>query len=328
MGGVMRQIEIEGWVLEVANNIKQGRPVEDARVEIKSAWPEPKQAARRIAGHANAAHGEPILWIIGIDDKTREIKGADKNDLASWYPQMKAEFNDLAPLITDHNIPYEGKTIVALLFETERAPFVVKNSVHGNQGAGPVSFEVPWREGTSVRSATRSDLIRLLLPLERLPEVKILGLHLLAAMSARTTTGWRLAAKIYIASRTKGELIIPFHACSATADIGDQRMRVTFDTVHLMPYPRTNPGVTPSLTVRHSPSELIVASAGMAIFYGDGTSSTTELGTNVGDPAHIRIDLVHAHDSRPVTLVQTIKSNPTSANTGQWGTWGTPVSEW
>jgi len=55
----MRRIEIEGWALKVADSIKHGRPVEDARVEIKSTWPEAKQGARRIAGHANAAHGEP-----------------------------------------------------------------------------------------------------------------------------------------------------------------------------------------------------------------------------------------------------------------------------
>ena len=149
----MRLIQIETWAIKVADDIKQGRPVEDARVEIKSKWPEdPNGAARRIAGHANAPHSEPILWIIGIDDTKREVVGADKNDLASWYPQVQAEFRELAPIVTDLNIPYDGKTIVALLFDTERAPFVVKNPVYGKQGGGPVSDEVPWREGTKCHS--------------------------------------------------------------------------------------------------------------------------------------------------------------------------------
>jgi hypothetical protein len=36
----------------------------------------------------------------------------------------------------------------ALLFDTSRRPFVVKNPVYGNVNGGPVAFEVPWREGT------------------------------------------------------------------------------------------------------------------------------------------------------------------------------------
>ena len=107
----MRLTQIEAWALKVADDITQGHPVEDARVEVKSKWPEPNGAARRIAGHANAAYGEPILWIIGIDETKREVVGADKNDLASWYPQVQAEFSELAPNVIDLNVPYGEKTM-------------------------------------------------------------------------------------------------------------------------------------------------------------------------------------------------------------------------
>lgn len=142
----MRLTQIEAWALKVADDITQGHPVEDARVEVKSKWPEPNGAARRIAGHANAAYGEPILWIIGIDETKREVVGADKNDLASWYPQVQAEFSELAPNVIDLNVPYGEKTMVALLFDTERAPFVVKK---------PCVWQT--RRGASVR---RSSLAR------------------------------------------------------------------------------------------------------------------------------------------------------------------------
>jgi hypothetical protein len=54
----MRRAELEAWVLEVLERVEQGKPVEDSRVELKREWPDPERAARRIAGHANAARGE------------------------------------------------------------------------------------------------------------------------------------------------------------------------------------------------------------------------------------------------------------------------------
>lgn len=53
------------------------------------------------------------------------------------------------------NIDVDDKTIVALLFETTSAPFVIKvpNSDR---------LEIPWREGTRTRSATRAEVLRML----------------------------------------------------------------------------------------------------------------------------------------------------------------------
>ncbi len=64
----MRPADLEAWVLQLIELLDRGARVEDARVELKADWPEPARAARRIAGHANAAHGDPILWVIGVDE--------------------------------------------------------------------------------------------------------------------------------------------------------------------------------------------------------------------------------------------------------------------
>jgi hypothetical protein len=64
-------------------------------------------------------------------------------------------------------VPYEGKTLVALLFETGRAPFVVKTRDE--------FLEVPWRVGTRTNSARRSDLVRLLVPVVKLPDFELLS---------------------------------------------------------------------------------------------------------------------------------------------------------
>ena len=319
----MRLTQIEAWALKVADDITQGHPVEDARVEVKSKWPEPNGAARRIAGHANAAYGEPILWIIGIDETKREVVGADKNDLASWYPQVQAEFSELAPNVIDLNVPYGEKTMVALLLDTERAPFVVKNHVFGKQGGGPVSDEVPWREGTKIRTATRSDLIRMLTPLEGLPELQLLRMYLLANRRDPKSLSWHLVAQVYVSSKTRGEMIFPFHACSAMADIGDHHRRVNFGDIAIMPYPHPHPAAPSSPTIQFSSTEIIIASAGMVTLSASSEMFLAEFEYNIEVPAHIRIELVQAHDSRPVILAKSIQSNPTQRRSGQWGLWGT-----
>lgn len=121
----MRTHEIENWALNIIDRVKAGHPNEDHRVELKAAWPDPYKAARRIAGHGNAARGESFLWLIGVDKKLG-VKGVSMTDLARWYAQVESQFDGLAPDMTPLNIHVDGNTIVALLFESDRAPFVIK----------------------------------------------------------------------------------------------------------------------------------------------------------------------------------------------------------
>jgi len=307
----MRPMQVEARALSIVDSLLKGQPIEDSTVEVKAEWPEnSNQAARRIAGHANAAGGESILWLIGIDERGRSVTGADKKEMANWFPSVESEFNDrLAPsVICDLNIAYDGKTFVALLFDTSRAPYVVKNSMYGKENGGPVSLEVPWRLETSIRSATRSDLIRLLLPLEQLPVVKILGAYLLSNITDTNTLAWRLEMKIYMVSRTKGKVVFPFHSCSASVDIAGNPRHAELNEIFLEPFPRAVPGEHRSLTVHGSPTEIIVDGAGMAIFNGFGRSSRTKFGDHIGDAADVRVELVQAHDSRSITLAHSIKA--------------------
>jgi hypothetical protein len=158
--------EIEAWALRVIEGVERHQPNEDTRVELKAEWIDPEKAARRIAGHANEMRGEPILWLIGVDER-RGVIGAEPNDLSTWWPQVKAKFDGPVPRPRDMVVYLKEKALVALQFETDQLPYVVKNP----QG-GLVQLEVPWREGTAVRSANHSDLIRLLSPLQR-PVLKI-----------------------------------------------------------------------------------------------------------------------------------------------------------
>jgi hypothetical protein len=53
----MRPPEIEAWALDVIRRVSSGQPHEDFRVELKADWITTEKAARRLAGHANAARG-------------------------------------------------------------------------------------------------------------------------------------------------------------------------------------------------------------------------------------------------------------------------------
>src|SRR5947199_9982722 len=122
----MRKHEIESWALTVIERVRSGAANEDSRVELKREWILPDKAARRLAAHANSALGEPILWLIGIDQKSGELVHS-QNDLAGWWPSVKSYFDGIAPDVIDVAVSVNGKTIMALYFDTERRPFVVKS---------------------------------------------------------------------------------------------------------------------------------------------------------------------------------------------------------
>jgi hypothetical protein len=122
-------------------------------------------------------------------------------DLGIWWGQVTAQFDEVAPAMSDILVHLPGGgTVVALCFETDRAPYVVKNP-----DGGRVQREVPWREGTALRSAKRSDLVRVLLPAQAAPRLDVVSARLYATPH-RDNAGrqvdspdmdWRLDATVY-----------------------------------------------------------------------------------------------------------------------------------
>jgi len=218
----MKSSEVERWVHEIVERLKAGQPLEDSRVELKSAWINAEKAARRIAGHANAARSDLILWVVGLDEKSGVV-GAGREDLAEWWARAKEQFDGLAPDLDSYDVPVDDKTVVALLFVTDRAPFVVKNPAYSGKDGGPVQFEVPWREGTATRSARRADLLKLLVPLQALPKLEARS----GAVCAHPVTGpngnrelkWKLTLQLYVEPTSEKPVTIPFHKCTVTIEM-------------------------------------------------------------------------------------------------------------
>src|SRR5687768_5866162 len=115
--------QIEHWAREVIERVKARQPVEDARVELKSDWPrEHRKAARQIAGLANAARGEPVLFLVGVDEKAGTVSGAAMTDLVAWHAQVVRCFDSVSPIMHEHAFGIDGHTVVALQFDTIAPP--------------------------------------------------------------------------------------------------------------------------------------------------------------------------------------------------------------
>lgn len=225
----MKSIEIESWALRVLERVKVRSPIEDSLVELKSTWPEAEKSARRIAAHANAARGEPILWLIGVDEKGGVV-GAALQELSSWFPKVEQFFVDVAPSLQHLNVTHEGKVVVALCFDTSRFPYVVKNPAYGTV-SGVREYEVPWREGTRTRSASRNELILMLNPSVKVPKVEILDgeIRFVPMATDPASHELRFTLKVYVVPLSDAPLTFPFHKCQAILSHNGQTISDKFN---------------------------------------------------------------------------------------------------
>jgi len=306
----MKAHQIENWALRVVDRVEGHQPIEDSRIELKSIWPTDfAKAARRIAGHANAARGEPVLWLIGVDENTG-VHGANYEEFADWYSGIRSQFDEaFAPPVTEINVPYNGKTIVALLFDTERAPFVVKNSVYGSSGGGPVSLEVPWREATAIRSATRADLITLLVPIQDVPGCESLGGRLIAnTTEVPGKIRWFLELWLYLHPKNNQRIVIPEHRCEITFEVPGCVPRTYFHEVDFLVYPRSN--------MTEVNSGVQIEGAGPLALHA---WRTTHLQPHNVANAQITATLIPASSERPILITDTLYPTPLEPETfGYW----------
>lgn len=170
----MRAIDLETRVITAVDQIRAGKSVEHDFIECKRDWPK-ENKARQLAASLNRAGGDPVIYIIGIDEKTGEVFDVLGTEVSDWWGQITPKFDQTPPEMVRH-IPVpvgdEGAQVMAVAFASDRAPYVVKTGV-----ANP-SLEVPMREGTSTRTARRDELLRLLIPTATVPQAVILDAEL------------------------------------------------------------------------------------------------------------------------------------------------------
>lgn len=325
----MKKQEIEFKVLNIIDRLEKGQPIEDNEIELKSEWPRDHfKAARRIAAHANSARGETIIWIIGIDEK-KGVVGANFEELSNWYAKVRSRFDQmLAPNLVSLAIPYNGKTVVALVFETDRSPFVIRIP---NSSPGPVTHEVPWREANSTRSARRSDLIKLLYPINKRPSLEILDgkIELQKSISNIGQNGsyqWNLSMKVYFVTYSNETVVFPFHRCKILFRAQGQPDEKKFSNIRIAPptsySSREFKEKTQSLTVNSTENEVLINTAGMGYITAEYFSST-DPGAKLFEEIEVKTLLKTHHSDDPILLeaVFTLvphRAQPSERLLGEW----------
>jgi hypothetical protein len=283
----MKTHEIEDWALRVIQRILSGGDVEDFRIELKREFIDPEKAARRIAGHANSAGGEPILWIIGVDDKNRRLVDV-RAELANWWSSVQSRFDGIAPRLIDVAMSVEGKNVIALFFETDRRPFVVKTA------PGRPELEVPWRDGTRVRSASRDELVRLLVPVAQLPNFEVLAARLgiqEIQSSAPPVFELKLRLTVYVTPKNDVRLVFPFHRTSCICELNESSVSFGQIALHEIVSPQSG-GFRigdPHATIRSSATELIVTGPGSFEFLAAYATGSRDLAAAMSKRDRVKI---------------------------------------
>lgn len=337
----MRIQEIEAWGLSVVELVKSGKKVEDDRVELKSIWLDPQRAARRIAGHANSSLGSVILWIIGLDE-TGIIHSSDV-EFSNWWPQVNSHFEGVTPRPRYRVLKVsQTESVHVLLFETEEGPYIVKNEKYGSSNGGCVEREVPWREGTSVRSAYREDLIRMLIPTVKVPHLDPISMRVSLTRSSPETEDsaepilstnhfkWFVALELYVAPKDDKQVVIPVHTSQLECKISNLApiiFKPTFSPY--VSYYHGTPGIN---TIVESP--LIRATKSEVILDGPGrlniNCQLVELPRQIptADEIETKLVLGVVNSHKPVIcrnkLVQTLSDQDTIT----WELTSTAVIHW
>ena len=326
----MKKQDIEYKVLDILERLDKGQPIEDDKVELKAEWPKDHfRAARRIAAHANSARGESILWLIGVDEKKGAV-GADFEELSIWFAKVRSCFDQLlVPNLISLGVPYNGMTVVALLFETERSPFVIKIP----DGNGIVTREVPWREANSTRSARRSDLIKLLYPIQKNPRFELLDgkIELQKSLASRDLDSlyqWTLTLKLYLVTFSSETVVFPFHRCEVIVRPEGRPDEMKLENIRMTPptlySTRGLKEKSQSLTVNSTDNEVLVDTAGMVFLTGEFYSKDISSG-RLFEEIQIKVSLRPHHTENPLTFSATFALNGTNGHKnssdriiGQW----------
>ena len=318
----MRSKDIENWALEIIERVLSHQPVEDSLIELKSEWPKDShKAARQIAGHANAARGEPILWLIGVDEKKAMVKGANYEEISNWKQSIDSKFDGIAPNLTHINVPYEGKTVVALLWETDRRPFLVKNSE-----GGPISLEVPWRDAGSTRTATRTDLLRLLYPVSKAPSFELIKGSFTISSVEFDDYGQRLcrgglALDVYVLPGGNERVVIPYHKCEVNVKLVFSDFPFMLDRLWFHSSQANLPfgGPEASPAIHCTRTEVIIDGPGMVTIATDNPSESPEDRNIMNEDIDLTIKMPPIGADVPVSITARLKrAQAPKGSIGHW----------
>jgi hypothetical protein len=314
----MKKREIHAWAAAVCDRVKSGVTNEDSQVEFKADWPDPKRAARRIGAHANSMHSEPILWLVGVDEKNGVIGLSTSRDPGAWYEECRSVFDGVAPDLGGAvSFEYEGKQVAAIQFDTDAAPYVVKNA----SGQGPFQSEVPWRDGTLTRSAHQREILQILLPAQRLPVFEVLEATVWAdGTGTNSSAEWKLEIIAFAEPATREPVTIPFHRMEVViqrADNGENALTLDVQMQPVAEYQLLDPA-----RIWATPSEAVLGCPGRVRIFARGFEVLEITPVDPSAPKRVIVRVLPTHAEFPRVFDVTVL--PVSDRGSQLGRWVYP----
>lgn len=309
----MRVTQIEAWTLDVIERVKRRQHIEDSRVELKAEWPnDARRCARQLAGHANASRGAQLLWLIGVDERNGLV-GAEVNDFGAWWRAVAKHFDELPPAHHAYAVPVDGRSVVAVLFDTDRVPHAVRNPKFSREADECIEWEVPWRDASATRSARRSDLLRLLSPIVQLPDLAfVAGKFSLFPAQGGARERFDLKIQLYVEARTEALLVVPFYRCRGEFAFGEGEFR-DLRRLTIKPSMGSRPmqtgnrfapsfleEYTNSRTIDASDTEVLIRGPGM--LFVEAAADPSGFDADCQDRVTIRIVLPIVHSDLPLGI--------------------------
>lgn len=297
----MRPSEIEYQALQVLD----GRAESEERVARFHRWPAPARTlARRLAGEANAARGLPLLWLLTGHTPSRRIL----SEFDSWIEELGGHFDGLPPTIRACPVEHDGRHWLAVQIETTRLPFVVR---HGR------NLEVPWKLDGTLRSASRSELMRLLVPAARLPVFELIEAELLffknidPGTSRRAPFRWALDTTLFLVPNADDRVVINAPRCSVTPHFESGGPRTRSAEINFS-------ADTRSSRVKVIDQALVADTVGSFFLQAYGVSGPGDL--PVGRGASLVLEFAITGHEQNAVLKLPLQSVPTREN-NQLGRW-------
>lgn len=242
-------------------------------------------------------------------DEDRGLVGAEQRDFADWWQEVEAEFEGLAPSVQKLTVPHRGQALVALLFDTNRRPFVVRNSVYGQRGGGAGQFEVPWRErepGSDLHGVKR--FVRLARPQAHLPIVEAREAQLRVGLNTRGSNKpegqqdiyWLLLMSLFVMPQSAEWLVLPFQPARVDVEVAGTLPREAFTRLTLSP----GKGRGTSPTVEGSAHKVVLTGPGMVDVQAEleQPPGALPLDQPPPHPARVQVTLQPVGSEQPVSL--------------------------
>ena len=171
-----------------------------------------------------------------------------------------------------------------------------------------MSLEVPWREGTGIRSARREDLIRLLVPALNLPAFEVLKVTALASpvdasdQYPEKRLAWSVSVELYVTPRTSERVVLPMHRASLEL-LHPRQKPLRMEDVSLKPpfWLMPSGSRTDSHTIVGTSSEVVINGPGRLFVSGNFREPWFSLSA-IPPNAEVRLRMMAAGDDHVMEI--------------------------